>query len=117
MLQSLLDQAISFSQGRVSLEDALTVTGSVSQAYLNQLAKAIMDKDVSSGLEALEELLYQGKDPTRFVEDFILYFRDMLLFKTAPNLEEYWKESCLMMILRKWLKGFQLNKFISLLIY
>lgn len=85
---SLLDQAISFSQGRVSLEDALTVTGSVSQAFLNQLAKAIMDKDVSSGLEALEELLYQGKDPTRFVEDFILYFRDMLLFKTAPNLEE-----------------------------
>lgn len=85
---SLLDQAISFSQGRVSLEDALTVTGSVSQAFLNQLAKAIQEKNVASGLEALEELLFQGKDPTRFVEDFILYYRDMLLFKSAPNLEE-----------------------------
>jgi DNA polymerase III subunit gamma/tau len=85
---SLLDQAISFSQGRVSHEDALTVTGSVSQGFLNQLAKAILEKDVVLGLETLEELLYQGKDPSRFIEDFILFYRDMLLYKTAPGLEE-----------------------------
>jgi DNA polymerase-3 subunit gamma/tau len=85
---SLLDQAISFSQDRVTLEDALTVTGSVSQSFLNKLAGAMVEKDVVSGLEALEGLLAQGKDPGRFVEDFILYFRDMLLFKAAPNLEE-----------------------------
>jgi DNA polymerase III subunit gamma/tau len=85
---SLLDQAISFSQDRVTVEDALTVTGSVSQGFLNQLAQAIAEKDVASGLEALDELLFHGKDPSRFIEDFILYYRDMLLFKTAPNLEE-----------------------------
>ena len=38
---SLLDQAISFSQERVTVEDALTVTGSVSQGFLNKLAKAV----------------------------------------------------------------------------
>ncbi len=85
---SLLDQAISFSQERVTVEDALTVTGSVSQGFLNKLAKAVIEKDVASGLEALEELLFHGKDPSRFIEDFILYYRDMLLYKTAPNLEE-----------------------------
>lgn len=85
---SLLDEAISYSQDHVSLEDALTVTGSVSQQFLNQLANAILNKDVAGGLEALEELLSQGKDPSRFVEDFILYYRDMLLYQTAPNLEE-----------------------------
>lgn len=85
---SLLDQAISYSQDRVSLEDALTVTGSVSQGFLNKLTNAFQAKDVSSGLEALDELLFHGKDPTRFIEDLILFYRDMLLFKTAPNLEE-----------------------------
>ncbi|MGX6446413.1 DNA polymerase III subunit gamma/tau [Neobacillus sp. K501] len=85
---SLLDQAISFSQERVTVEDALTVTGSVSQGFLNKLASAVDEKDVARGLEALEELLFHGKDPSRFIEDFILYYRDMLLFKTAPNLEE-----------------------------
>jgi DNA polymerase III subunit gamma/tau len=85
---SLLDQAISFSQDRVTLEDALTVTGTVSQNFLNQLAKAIYEKDAASGLEALEELLLQGKDPARFIEDFIYFYRDMLLYKAAPALEE-----------------------------
>ncbi|KSU57075.1 DNA polymerase III subunit gamma/tau [[Bacillus] enclensis] len=85
---SLLDQAISFSQDIVKVEDALTVTGAVSQGYLNTLARAILDRDVSKALSALEELLFQGKDPARFAEDFILYYRDMLLYQTAPNLEE-----------------------------
>jgi DNA polymerase-3 subunit gamma/tau len=85
---SLLDQAISFSQDRVTVEDALTVTGSVSQGFLNKLAWAVQTKEVASGLEALDELLFHGKDPARFIEDFILFYRDMLLYKTAPNLEE-----------------------------
>ncbi|WP_040206622.1 DNA polymerase III subunit gamma/tau [Neobacillus jeddahensis] len=85
---SLLDQAISYSQDRVTLEDALTVTGSVSQGFLNKLANAFQEGDVASGLEALDELLFHGKDPARFIEDLILFYRDMLLYKTAPNLEE-----------------------------
>lgn len=85
---SLLDQAISFSQEQVTLEDALTVTGAVSQNFLNRLAFSIKKKDVAEGLTALEELLFQGKDPSRFVEDFILFYRDMLLYKAAPTLEE-----------------------------
>ncbi|MCQ6282736.1 DNA polymerase III subunit gamma/tau [Bacillus sp. EB600] len=85
---SLLDQAISFSQDQVTLEDALTVTGSVAQSFLNQLAGSIVERNVASGLEALEGLMHQGKDPARLVEDFILYYRDMLLYKAAPNLDE-----------------------------
>jgi DNA polymerase III subunit gamma/tau len=85
---SLLDQAISFSQDRVTVEDALTVTGAVSQAFLNKLSRAIQNRDVVNGLESLDELLYQGKDPMRFIEDMILFYRDMLLYKAAPTLEE-----------------------------
>lgn len=85
---SLLDQTISFSQDKVTIEDALTVTGSVSQSLLNQIALSIAEKDVASGLEALDELIFQGKDPLRFIEDFILYYRDLLLYKVAPNSEQ-----------------------------
>jgi DNA polymerase III subunit gamma/tau len=85
---SLLDQAISFGNEKVTAQDALTVTGAVSQVFLLNLAKAIKDHDVVSGLESLEELLSQGKDPTRFIEDLIFFYRDMLLYKAAPNLDE-----------------------------
>ncbi|MBM7650501.1 DNA polymerase-3 subunit gamma/tau [Bacillus ectoiniformans] len=85
---SLLDQAVSYSQDRVTAEDALTVTGAVGQDMLNKLGQAVHTKDVAAALEVLEKLLIEGKDPARFTEDFILYFRDMLLYKTAPSLEE-----------------------------
>lgn len=85
---SLLDQAISFSQERVTIKDALTVTGAVSQGFLTKLGTAVLEKDAAMALEYLEELLLQGKDPSRFIEDFIFYYRDMLLYKAAPRLEE-----------------------------
>jgi DNA polymerase III subunit gamma/tau len=85
---SLLDQAISYSQDQVSIEDALTVTGSVSQGFLNKLAQSILEKDVAAGLEAVDSILYHGKDPARFIEDLIYFYRDLLLYKSAPTLEE-----------------------------
>jgi len=85
---SLLDQAISYSNEIVTVEDALTVTGAVSQNFLNTLSRAILDRDTVRGLQSLDELLLAGKDSNRFIEDFIFFYRDMLLYKTAPNLEE-----------------------------
>ncbi len=85
---SLLDQAISFGSDRVTIEDALTVTGAVSQSFLTKIVKAIHEKDTAEALGQLKELLAMGKDPVRFVEDMILYYRDMLLFQAAPELED-----------------------------
>lgn len=85
---SLLDQAVSFSSERVTVEDALTVTGSIAQSSFNQLARAIHEKEMAVALETLEELLRQGKDPARFTEEFTFYLRDLLLYQTAPHLEE-----------------------------
>jgi len=86
---SLLDQAISFStDDRVTVEDALTVTGSVSQVFMSDLVQMINQKNVSKVLELLKELLSLGKDPVRLIEDLILYFRDMLLYQVSPELSD-----------------------------
>ncbi|KIL52625.1 DNA polymerase III subunit gamma/tau [Jeotgalibacillus campisalis] len=85
---SLLDQAISFSQDEVALEDALTVTGSIGQDRLTRLIESLHKQDVAAALETIDELLQQGKDPIRLTEDLILYTRDLLLYKAAPHLEE-----------------------------
>ena len=86
---SLLDQAISFSTNDiVTVEDALTVTGSVSQVFMGDLVQMINQKNVSRVLELLKELLSLGKDPVRLIEDLILYFRDMLLYQVSPELSD-----------------------------
>ncbi|WP_027410570.1 DNA polymerase III subunit gamma/tau [Anoxybacillus tepidamans] len=84
---SLLDQAISFSEEEVLLEDVLAMTGAISSVMLARLVEAIHERDVAKALQSLEEFMNQGKDPNRLIEDLIFYYRDLLLYKTAPQLE------------------------------
>jgi DNA polymerase III subunit gamma/tau len=85
---SLLDQAISYCDEEVALDDILTITGAVSQGLLMEVAQSLLTSDVVKALQAVDKLILAGKDPTRFIEDFIFFYRDMLLYKTAPELNE-----------------------------
>ncbi len=80
---SLLDQAISYSEEIVTLEDVLSITGAVSQEFLFQVTKAIYDQEVVKALNAVDQLIRNGKEPLRFVEDLIFYYRDLLLYQSG----------------------------------
>ncbi|MDL4839136.1 DNA polymerase III subunit gamma/tau [Aquibacillus rhizosphaerae] len=84
---SLLDQAISYSEDQVEIDDVLAVTGSVSQEKLMNVIQAMHEKDVQQALLQVDELIQAGKDPGRFIFDLIYYLRDILLYQTAPQLE------------------------------
>lgn len=85
---SLLDQVVSFSADTVQLEDALLVTGSVSQDVFYDMALALEQKDVAQVLSAVEGLIADGKEPLRLAEDLITFFRDLLLMQTNGDLGE-----------------------------
>lgn len=85
---SMLDQVVSFGDGKnITLEDSLLVTGSIGEDVFYQLAEALADKDAGVALSLLNSLIADGKDVTRLAEDFITFFRDLLLIKTAPQLQ------------------------------
>ncbi len=85
---SLLDQVVSFSSDGVKAEDALLVTGSVSQDVFYDLSSALLDKEVATVLSYIEGLIADGKEPLRLAEDLITFFRDLLLLQTGSELEE-----------------------------
>ncbi|WP_408008851.1 DNA polymerase III subunit gamma/tau [Pseudalkalibacillus sp. A8] len=85
---SILDQAVSYSEDRVTSDDVLAVTGSVSQSLLSEMTAAFQGNNVIDALKHIDHLMENGKDPIRFINDLIFYYRDMLLYQTAPNLEE-----------------------------
>ena len=85
---SLLDQVVSFSNESVQLEDVLLVTGSVSQDAFYDIAISLQQKGVAQVLSRVEELISDGKEPLRLAEDFITFFRDLLLLKTDGTLED-----------------------------
>ncbi|MGM8365494.1 DNA polymerase III subunit gamma/tau [Virgibacillus sp. W0181] len=92
---SVLDQAISYSTDRIELEDVLAVTGGVSQKVLTDIVQAMYEQDVQRTLQLFDDLIQNGKDPSRFVYDLIYFLRDVLFYKTAPALAEHLERAVL----------------------
>lgn len=85
---SMLDQVVSFSGEKLTVEDALLVTGAIGEDIFYQLAKALQEKDAGTVLSLLDTLIAEGKDVTRLAEDLITFFRDLLLLRSAPGLKD-----------------------------
>ncbi|MBU5594421.1 DNA polymerase III subunit gamma/tau [Amphibacillus sp. MSJ-3] len=85
---SLLDQAISYSDQKVELEDVLMITGSVSQGKLTELIDALYRQDTKSALNLVDLFIQEGKDPVRLVYDLIYFLRDLLLYQSASDFDD-----------------------------
>ncbi|RPA60884.1 DNA polymerase III subunit gamma/tau [Aerococcus agrisoli] len=78
---SLLDQVISFSEGTISLETSRQVTGVLSEEELIHYTKALSDGDATVALADLHKLLDSGQEAARFVEEQLIFVRDLLIAK------------------------------------
>ncbi|WP_338362190.1 DNA polymerase III subunit gamma/tau [Enterococcus faecalis] len=83
---SILDQTISFSDEKVTLEDAMQVTGSLTYEMMDHYIQCCVAGDVERALDGLESILGEGKEARRFLEDLLLYCRDLLMYQQAPKL-------------------------------
>ncbi|MFH0766733.1 MAG: DNA polymerase III subunit gamma/tau [Bacillota bacterium] len=87
---SLLDQAISFADNSITEDDVHQVSGSVSKKALTEMLTAISNKEISKAMVILKDLIAEGKEITRIVNDLILALRDILLEKaTTVELPKY----------------------------
>lgn len=86
---SLLDQCIAFYLGeKLTYEHVLEVLGAVDTEVFSRLLRDILNKEVTSAIKILEELIVQGRELGQFVTDFIWYLRNLLLAKTSDNIED-----------------------------
>ena len=76
---SLLDQAISFSDETVSCRGGQgLITGAISRESLARVAIGLHDGQTAELLHLIDQVLKDGKNTKRFVEDLLYYFRDVL---------------------------------------
>ncbi|SIN94724.1 DNA polymerase III, tau subunit [Carnobacterium alterfunditum] len=85
---SILDQAISYGDDSVTVENAMSVTGSLTQELVLDYFDAIIQSNTEKGLSLLQSILSEGKDASRFVEDLILFSRDLLVYQQAPQMTD-----------------------------
>lgn len=85
---SILDQVLSFGDNKVTLDNALLVTGSVTRENLIKYLSQVQNHETVAGLQTIHEILDEGKDTKRLLEDLINCCRDLLLYKQAPEMLE-----------------------------
>lgn len=76
---SILDQAIAFGEAKLTLNHVLDVTGSVGRDDLMSLMEKVIVHDVKGAFEQYHQLLADGKEVTRLVNDLIYFLRDVIV--------------------------------------
>ena len=83
---SILDQVMAYGTDRVTVDNALQVTGSTTTAQLLAYMVAVSQGDTPKGLQILHDILLAGKDAQRFVVDVLGLLRDVMMTNVAPDL-------------------------------
>lgn len=77
---SLLDQALSLlDDSTLTLDVVEEITGSVSLLALDSYVAALRSRHLEDAMDHLNTILDSGKQPARFLDDLLAYFRDLLL--------------------------------------
>lgn len=86
---SILDQVIAFSNDKITLEDIHMINGTLTQEQLSKFVQYIMSNDLYNTLNLIEQWDNEGKNLSKILEEIILFFKNILISKEAPNyLEE-----------------------------
>ncbi|MGF7017815.1 DNA polymerase-3 subunit gamma/tau [Lachnospiraceae bacterium PF1-21] len=86
---SLLDQCVAFYFNQeIRYEHVLEVLGAIDAEVFSNLFRKLLSMDVKQVLEALNDLIMEGKDLTQLTNDFIWYLRNLLLIKSAEDMED-----------------------------
>ena len=84
--ESALDQIVSFQGEKIEEADVLGVFGLVSWTTLDRLATAVLQGDSAVAMKIVAELDEGGRDLQRLVQELLGHFRNVLVWKHAPEL-------------------------------
>nr|WP_274529226.1 DNA polymerase III subunit gamma/tau [Paenibacillus piscarius] len=85
---SILDQISSFTDGKVTYQQVLGMTGGIPSEQFARLAAAILEGDMGQLLELVEQLMHEGKSADKCLENLLYYFRDLLMIKMVPGADQ-----------------------------
>jgi len=83
--QVVLDQISSFTEGKVTAENASRILGSVSDDILFCLADSIREQDAVKALKTIDELTDDGKDIVQVILYLIEHLRNLSVIKVSKD--------------------------------
>jgi DNA polymerase-3 subunit gamma/tau len=85
---SLLDQVLSCFKGSVSHDQVLEILGVIDRKYLFDLCGTILQGDVASILDALDNCYHRGHDLKKLYANLLENFRNLLIVKMGEHVDK-----------------------------
>lgn len=76
--QSLLEQVMSFSTDKISVEQVHTLLGTADESRLQAFVEALIDKDALKCVTLVDESIRGGSDAGQIAEQLLGYLRDLM---------------------------------------
>ena len=80
---NFLDQLVAYSNDNITIDDVYKVNGSVSYEELYTLLDDIKNNNKVKLIEFVDYLDESGKDINKFVEEMLIFLKDVILYKNA----------------------------------
>lgn len=84
--QSLLDQALSFSNGKITRDEVHRLIGAVDENHIMDLAEAILKGASAKVLELMDQTNSKGLQMGELVEQMISFWRDLMVFVSSNQI-------------------------------
>lgn len=86
---SILDQCIAFNIGKeLTYENVLDTIGAVDIDVFARLLDCVIKLDVVGAIDLVDEIVWQGRELSRFVSEFTWFLRNVLLVKVSPEADQ-----------------------------
>lgn len=80
---NLLDQLTAYQSETIKLDDVYKISGSVSYIELFNLLINILNNNTNDIISFVEDINKNGKNIARFVEEIIIFLKDVLIYKST----------------------------------
>jgi len=87
--QSLLEQLLSISNGRITADDVSAMLGAAPASRLQAMVDAMADHDAATALKELDEAVNGGTEPSQVIDQLIGYFRDVMAASVGCLAQNY----------------------------
>jgi DNA polymerase-3 subunit gamma/tau len=85
---SLLDQILSFSEGKITHDLVISLLGVIDREFLFDLSQAVINGDMAEILNLLETGYENGLDLKRLYNSLVEHFRNLLVVKISKNAQK-----------------------------
>jgi DNA polymerase-3 subunit gamma/tau len=86
---SILDQCIAFNLGKeLTYDNVLDTIGAVDIDIFANLLEKVTELDITGAIDIIDEIVWQGRELSRFVSEFTWFMRNVLLVKVSPDADK-----------------------------